>query len=503
MADWSHGYTTDIEYTSGFYRELAPFTLQLALLLKGVQPPSLSSFSYCELGFGQGVSLNILAAAFPNGDFWGTDFNPAHAAHAQRLARGAGLDNLHLFDKSFAEFAGADLPQFDFISLHGIYSWVSPENRRTIVDFIGRHLKVGGVVYISYNCLPGWAAAMPLRQLLAQHAERSKEPPVARVRSAIAFAGRLKEAGAAYFTQNPMLGARFDKLGDMPVNYLAHEYLNQAWHPQYFSEVATELAEAKLSFAASAHIADHLDMVNFDEPKRAFLNGIEDPLFRETMRDYLLNPQFRRDIFVKGPTRLSQPEQTELLNALGFALTTPRDRVPLKMTFPVGEMTLGADIYNPLLDQLAAGARSVASLSKALVPHTLSAAQLIQALTVLSASGHVAPAGVVEEAVVARTAALNRAIAGRNRHGHELAFLASPVLRSGIPVDRIDQIFLLARAEQTDPVAFAWKSLQALGQRLVKDGKTLETAEDNQAELRARLIAFEGRLPFLRSLGIA
>jgi SAM-dependent methyltransferase len=66
-----------------------------------------------------------------------------------------------LFDESFAEFASRDLPEFDYIGLHGIWSWISDENRAVIVDFIRRKLKVGGVLYISYNTLPGWAPLPP------------------------------------------------------------------------------------------------------------------------------------------------------------------------------------------------------------------------------------------------------------------------------------------------------------------------------------------------------
>jgi len=40
-----------------------------------------------------------------------------------------------------------------------------------IVDFIRQKLKVGGVLYISYNTLPGWAAFAPMRHLMTEHAE--------------------------------------------------------------------------------------------------------------------------------------------------------------------------------------------------------------------------------------------------------------------------------------------------------------------------------------------
>ena len=68
-------------------------------------------------------------------------------------ASGAGAQ---LFDQSFAEFCNrGDLPHFDFIGLHGIWSWISDENRAVIVDFVRRKLAVGGVLYVSYNTQPG------------------------------------------------------------------------------------------------------------------------------------------------------------------------------------------------------------------------------------------------------------------------------------------------------------------------------------------------------------
>lgn len=503
MTEWSHGYTTDIEYTTGFYRELAPSTLQLALLLKGIRPPSLSSFSYCELGFGQGLSLNILAAAHPNGDFWGTDFNPSHAANARNLADSAGLSNLHVFDQSFDQFLEADLPAFDFICLHGIYSWISPENRQKIVQFIDRRLKFGGVVYVSYNCLPGWAAAIPMRQLLAEHAARSSSPAVTRVANALDFADALKEAGASYFTQNPTVVSRLAGMKKMAPSYIAHEYMNKSWHPQYFSEVAGEMAEAKLSFAASASLTDHLDLVNFSATGAAFLATISDPTLRETTRDYLINQQFRRDIFVKGPTRLTPREQAECLGTLRLSLVTPRANIPTKASLPIGEVTFNAEQYGPILDLLAQGMRSVDSLTRHLESHGVTRGQIIQVLIVLVGLGHVATAIEPDAAAMNSTGNLNRAIITRSRLGHEEIFLASPVIRSGVEVDRMEQFFLAARGEGADPAVYTWGILQSLGQRLLKDGKPLEAAEENLAELRIRVSLFEERLPRLQALGIA
>ena len=88
--DWTAGYVTELEYTYGYYRDLCPGLLRLACLSAGVAPPMGTPLRYLELGYGQGLSLNIHAAAVP-GEFWGTDFNPTQVAQARALAEASEL----------------------------------------------------------------------------------------------------------------------------------------------------------------------------------------------------------------------------------------------------------------------------------------------------------------------------------------------------------------------------------------------------------------------------
>jgi len=165
---WSQGYVADIGYTFGYYHELNPTRAAFTLCMQGFAAPDMKQA--CELGFGQGLSINLHAAA--SGVRWfGTDFNPSHAAFARELAEVSG-GQAQLSDDSFELFVKRDdLPGFDFIGLHGIWSWVSDKNRRLITDFVSKRLNVGGVLYISYNTLPGWAAFAPIRHLMTEHAE--------------------------------------------------------------------------------------------------------------------------------------------------------------------------------------------------------------------------------------------------------------------------------------------------------------------------------------------
>src|SRR5215203_1211504 len=136
--DWTDGYLTDTEYVYDYQQEFNPLRQRLICLASGLAIPKPKVA--CELGFGQGLSVNIHAAA-STVDWWGTDFNPAQACFARQLAELNG-SGAKLFDQAFADFCTRpDLPDFDVIGLHGIWSWISDENRSVIVDFIRRRLQ--------------------------------------------------------------------------------------------------------------------------------------------------------------------------------------------------------------------------------------------------------------------------------------------------------------------------------------------------------------------------
>ena len=59
---WHQGYTSEVNYTYGYYNELSPTRIRLALLTCGIDHSISDNPTYLELGFGQGLSLAINAA---------------------------------------------------------------------------------------------------------------------------------------------------------------------------------------------------------------------------------------------------------------------------------------------------------------------------------------------------------------------------------------------------------------------------------------------------------
>jgi Predicted methyltransferase regulatory domain len=466
----------------------------------------------CELGFGQGMSVNLHAAA-STVHWCGTDFNPAHAAFAQDLARSSGVD-ARLYDESFEQFcARTDLPDFDHIGLHGIWSWVSDENRHHIVDFIRRKLKVGGALYISYNTQPGWTAMLPLRELLTAHSEIMGADGAGllnRVDGALTFVDKLMATNPGYARANPGVADRLRKIREQNRHYVAHEYFNGHWEPMSFAKMASWLQPAKMQWACSAHLLDGLDSINLSADQQTLLNEIPDPMFRQTVRDFCVNQQFRRDFWVKGGRSMNNIEQLEALRNLRVVLVQPRASVALKVNGGMGEAKLQEPIYNPILDVLADHQpRSLAQLEKALDGKKITFAQLVQAVTVLAGSGALTSAQSEEDTAQARprTDRLNADLMHRARTRSEMAYLGSPVTGGGLPVGRFAQLFLLGRESglktSRELAEFAWGQLAAQGERLRKDGNTLTEIKDNIAELEVHAKQFlEGQLPAYIALQI-
>lgn len=499
MGSWNEGYVSEIQYTFGYYRELSPDFLDFALLLRGIEPPSHNQErAYCELGFGQGMSIAMHSAANPGINVIGTDFNPAHTSFARSLAHASGTSP-RLYEDSFADLANrADLPEFDYIGLHGIWTWISRDNHKIVTDFIHRKLKPGGVLYISYNALPGWGPLMPLRHILNQHAEfagSGTQGIIGRINSALDFTKELFDKNPLYCSMVPIAKTRLEKLMGQDRSYMAHEYLTQDWIPMYFTDMAKIMSEAKLDFCTSTQLLESLENVSFPPEIAKFLNSIPHPLLREQTKDYFSNQQFRRDIFVRGPRKIDPLTQRDRLLETRVVLTSLIEEIQLKAQVAMGEITLQEETYKPLLEALAADnyrPKSIRELS-ARIPNLGS---LIQAIIILVSCNHLAP--VRNDKVTSESSryctALNRHLLSLTRAGAGTNFLVSPLTGTGIPVSRIHQFFITALVSgEKKPegwAAYAWKSMQELGQRLLKEGKTIESPDDNLTEIQSLATAF-------------
>jgi SAM-dependent methyltransferase len=494
MTGRQHDYIVDVGYTRGYYAELNPLRARLAMLKAGFAPPQMSTA--CELGFGQGVSLAIHAAASST-VWYGNDINPEHVASTSSLLAASGA-TAHLFEESFIEFAQRkDLPEFDYIGMNGVWSWISDESQAAVVDFVRRHLKAGGVFFINYITLPGWAPYMPLRELLVRHAETATakaSPLFDRIDASLDFARRLQTAAPAFFADNPAVADYFSTMGDRGHSYLAHAYFNQNYRPTYFSTVASLLAPAGLHYVGPADIGN-LESVHLTRPQQELLGTIDDPVFREFVHDFLVNRYARRDLWVKGDApRLDNPKRAALLREIKVCAAVPRPELPMKLRAALALNGGPSEaVYKPLLQMLSTlEPVSLAALESSLTSAGATLEQILDAVLLV--------AGQEQLDIVQPKDAGDRARGRCNRlNGHLLEaaratggfnHLASPVTGAGVTLSRRQQLFLLAHrdgAEQSEALAAFVRNFLPDDSALIDRARTFIDTD----------------LPFLKSLGVA
>ena len=509
MGDRTEGYHDGIDYCHGYYGDLNPLRLRLAFLNAGLVAPVTATA--CELGFGQGDSLNLHAASSMT-QWYGTDFNSAHASYAQELAAASGA-TVRIFDESFAEFcARPDLPDFDFIAMHGVWSWVSEQNRGIIVDFVRRKLKAGGVLYVSYNISPGHAAFIPVREVLTGHAEMNTGRDVAgRLDAAMDFAEKLLTVSPSYTQANPGAAKRLSTIKNSDRAYVAHEYFNRDWFPTSFARLSEWLAPAKLDYACSANYFETVDAWNFSAEQQALLKEHPDAKFRETVRDLMLNKWFRRDYWVKGLRKLSLPEKIEALRSERVVLTRPANKAEVKATGALGSVVPNKSISEPVLAALGDyRPKTLGQIEQEVTSRGVNLINLVQLVMTLLETNSLSPAqdDAVTRAARKQTDKLNAYLCDKAPYRAEAgSVLASPVTGAGlIDVGRVVQFFRQGVSQgKKQPNQLATHAAQLFRSDIMlqEDEKRFVPADGNLDALSAEAAYFtEALLPLLKGLHV-
>jgi hypothetical protein len=250
----------------------------------------------------------------------------------------------------------------------------------------------------------------------------------------------------------------------------------------YFATMNNWMGQAKLQYACSANYVDSVEAINMTAEQQALLNEVPDIGLRQSMRDFMVNQQFRRDYWVKGRRSVSKLAQQESLNEQLILLISHRPDIKLQVQGALGQADLFEGVYGPILDQISDHQSiSIAQLAQKVNPRGVTFAQVVQAAMLLIGAGHVVPVQSPEMAgqVRGQSDKLNAALMKMSRGDGAVAYLSSPVSAGGHLVNRFQQLFLLSFKDggknPAEWAQFAWDVLNAQGQRVVKDGQALAT----------------------------
>ncbi len=219
--------------------------------------------------------------------------------------------------------------------------------RNDMLQFLRDKLFAGGLVYNSYNTLPGWATVAPVQQLMMEAAKRNTRGSGAVIDEALATLNTMTENKSAFIMQNPGMKARLERMAKQDRSYLAHEFMNVGWEPLYITNVMASFSEAKLTYVGSASLPENRIDLCVPQGLRPMVQAAPDVAMRELLKDYIVNKQFRRDVYVKGPQQVSPRDQRQRFNDLAFAKTLMAKEQTEKFQLPIGEITPKKELSPP------------------------------------------------------------------------------------------------------------------------------------------------------------
>jgi hypothetical protein len=243
-----------------------------------------------------------MAENYPNGTFYGIDFNPAHIKYCKYMAKQAGLTNIHFHNMSFSEALKSknNFPNFDYIIFHGVYSWVSRSVRKDMIKFCDKKINNGGVVYNSYNALPGSLYRSQLQKLLLEASHTSISRSDVRMDHSIKIVDEFLQQPSMKQHKNLISSLELAKKQDK--NYLPHEYLNLGWKSCYFIDIEKKFSKKGFDFVGTCSPANAFSSFTLPAEVNTFLNKHftpNTPIF-EHFRDHVTNTSFRKDLYIKG-----------------------------------------------------------------------------------------------------------------------------------------------------------------------------------------------------------
>ncbi|MGC6499970.1 MAG: class I SAM-dependent methyltransferase [Henriciella sp.] len=290
-------YTQDVEFNSAFGVLQTPVHMLTACLVAGKPAPGIERpFRFLDLACGNGLTLALLADAYPHAEFVGVDINPAHIEDAKERASAAGISNLTFFEGDLLSLKANSFGPVDYAAVGGIYSWLDTERRRATRQFLGSVLAPGGVVYIDYSAQPGMAQNAALYNLLQRFAANIEGSSAEKLVGAARMADDARKKGARFFAINQHAHGRLEAILKNRPEDEAHEVLNLQGHGFWSADVIEEMHESGLEFTADIGLHHNVPSLS-GFPQR---HAGQSVATHQTLFDLHRNVPHRRELYTRG-----------------------------------------------------------------------------------------------------------------------------------------------------------------------------------------------------------
>ena len=164
-----------LPYESDALPETHPSRCGAIARLFGLETQAIETARVLELGCASGTNLLGMAASLPEASFVGVDLSSPAIAEAESRARRHNLSNITFHCLDLNELPDS-LGSFDYIIAHGLFSWVDRRTQTALLQAASNHLAPNGLLYLSYNVLPGWHLRLAIREIVLMETAALSDP---------------------------------------------------------------------------------------------------------------------------------------------------------------------------------------------------------------------------------------------------------------------------------------------------------------------------------------
>ncbi len=302
----------EIPYESNPYAQSHPEHLRTLGFLFGMDPVSMDKARILELGCSSGGNIIPMAYYSPGSKIIGIDSSKVQIELANSCVKDLGLKNIEFKCCSIADLDGS-LGKFDYIIVHGIFSWVPIEIRKKIFEVCGKLLTEQGIAYISYNRLPGWNMVKSIRDMMLYHGSffTNIHEKINQSKVFLNFVSSSLDGQQSPFAL--FLKQEMKLLEKQPDSYLRHDHLEEINQPYYFYEFMTEANGYGLQYLADSKVSS-MFLGNMPPKVIEQLSVINDIVRLEQYMDFIYNRRFRTTLLCRNNVSLNRSLTADDIN---------------------------------------------------------------------------------------------------------------------------------------------------------------------------------------------
>ena len=307
-----------VNYESYSFKQTSPSYIGAIGKIFGMNPVDPKKARVLEIGCAAGMNLIPLANLYKDAEFVGIDLAKTQIDDAKKFTKELKLKNIEFKHMSITDL-DESMGKFDYIIVHGIYSWVPEEVRNSILENGKKLLSDQGILYVSYNALPGWNMVKSIRDMMIYHASNFETPQdkVVQAKAMLTFVkDQLKDTDSPYAK---FLTQELDLLQSQRDSYVFHDHIEGSNTQFYLHQFVSDAKSHGLQYLGDTSLAS-MYVGNYGDEANKTLSQIQDIVRQEQYMDFITNRRFRTTLLCNDNIPLKRAIDLNSIKDLYFQL---------------------------------------------------------------------------------------------------------------------------------------------------------------------------------------